>query len=70
MVVIELVEALAGREPGGTDTQLAAVGVAGGDFALQAGGEELLVGPAVGPGPFGRRSTAAAIEGACNARHR
>ena len=46
--------ALAGREPGGADAALAAVGLAGGDLALQAGGEELLVGPGLGPGPLGQ----------------
>ena len=45
---------LAGREPGGADAALAAVGLAGGDLALQAGGEELLVGPGLGAGPLGQ----------------
>ena len=53
MVEVELVEALAGGEAGGADAQFAAVGGAGGDFAFQAGGEELFMGPAVGPGSFG-----------------
>ena len=53
VVEVELVEGLAGREAGGADAELAAVGLAGGDLAFEAGGEELLVGPAVGAGPFG-----------------
>ena len=53
MVEVELVEALAGGEAGGADAELAAVGGAGGDFAFQAGGEELFVGPAVAAGSFG-----------------
>jgi hypothetical protein len=44
-VVVELLQALASREPGGVDAALAAMGFSGGDLALQAGGEELLVGP-------------------------
>jgi hypothetical protein len=39
--------------PGGADAAFAAVGFAGGDLTLQAGGEELLVGPRFGLGPFG-----------------
>ena len=40
-------------EAGGADAALAAMGFAGGDLALQAGGQELLVGPALSPGAFG-----------------
>ena len=54
VVEVELLQGLAGREPGGADPALAAVGLAGGDLALQAGGQELLVGPGLGPGPFGQ----------------
>ena len=54
VVEVEVLEGLAGREPGGADAALAAVGFAGGDLALQAGGEELLVGPALGAGPLGQ----------------
>ena len=53
---------LAGREPGGADAALAAVGLAGGDLPLQAGGEELLVASRTRPGPArraGRRTPAA-----------
>jgi hypothetical protein len=54
VVVVELLQALAGREAGVADAALAAVGFAGGDLALQAGGQELLMGPALGAGPFGQ----------------
>jgi hypothetical protein len=37
MVEVELFDAFAGREPGGPDAVFAAVGVPGGDLALQAG---------------------------------
>jgi hypothetical protein len=43
VVVVELLQALGGGEPRGADAPFAAVGFAGGDFALAAGGEELLV---------------------------
>ena len=54
VVEVELLQALAGREPGGADAALTAVGLAGGDFALQAGDQELLVRPGLGAGPFGQ----------------
>ena len=54
VVEVELLQALAGREPGGADAALAAVGLPGGDLALQAGGQELLVGPGLGAGPLGQ----------------
>jgi hypothetical protein len=54
VVVVELLQALAGREAGGADAALAAVGLAGGDLALQAGGQELLMGPGLGAGPLGQ----------------
>ena len=54
VVEVELLEALAGWEAGGPDTSLAAVGLAGGDFALQAGDQELLVRPGLLTGPFGQ----------------
>ena len=53
VVEVELLQALAGREPGGPDPALAAVGVAGGDLPLQAGDQELLVRPGLLPGPGG-----------------
>ncbi len=37
MIKVELFDAFAGREPGGPDAVFAAVGVTGGDLALQAG---------------------------------
>ena len=52
VVEVELLEALAGREPGGADAALTAVGLPGGDLALQAGDQELLMGPGLRPGPF------------------
>jgi hypothetical protein len=52
VVEVELLQALAGREAGGTDASFTAVGFAGGDLALQAGGEELLMRPGLGPGPI------------------
>jgi hypothetical protein len=54
VVVVELLQALARREAGGADAPFAAVGFPGGDLALQAGGQELLVGPALGAGPLGQ----------------
>ena len=50
MVEVELLQRLAGRETGGADAALPAVGFPGGDFPLQAGDEELLVGPGLGRG--------------------
>lgn len=52
VVEVEVLEALAGRETRGADAVLAAVVLAGGDLALKAGGQELLVAPALGPGPL------------------
>jgi len=43
VLVVELLQGLAGREPGGPDPALPAVGLPRRDFALQAGDEELLV---------------------------
>jgi hypothetical protein len=54
MVEVELLQALARREAGGADAALAAVGLAGGDLALQAGSQELLMGPALSAGAFGQ----------------
>src|SRR3954469_20950494 len=45
VVEVELLEALACREPGGADAALAAVRFAGGDLPLQASDQELLVAP-------------------------
>jgi hypothetical protein len=54
VVVVELLQALAGGEPGGADAALAAVGLAGGDLALQAGGQELLMRPVLRAGALGQ----------------
>ena len=54
VVEVELLQRLAGREPGGADAAFAAVGLAGGDLALQAGDQELLMGPGLGAGPLGQ----------------
>jgi hypothetical protein len=54
IVEVELLQTLAGRESGGADPAFAAVGVAGGDLALQASGQVLLVRPGLGPGPLGQ----------------
>ena len=53
VVEVELLQALAGREPGGPDSALSAVGVAGGDLTLQAGRQVFLMGPGLGPSPLG-----------------
>ena len=53
VVEVELLDALASREPGGADPALSAVGVAGGNLALQAGRQILLMGPGLGPRPLG-----------------
>ena len=70
MVEVEVLDGLSRREPGGADADLTAVGLAGGDLALQAGGEELLVAPALGRARSASRSTEAASDGAFSARHR
>jgi hypothetical protein len=43
VVEVGLLQTLAGREAGGAEAALAAVGLPGGDLALEAGGQELLV---------------------------
>jgi hypothetical protein len=68
VVEVELLQALAGGEAGSADAALTAVGLSGGDLALQAGGQELLVGPALGAGAFGQAAgglpQAGGLEGA------
>jgi hypothetical protein len=54
VVEVELLQALAGREAGGADPALPAVGFAGGDLALQTGDEEFLVRPGLRTGPLGQ----------------
>ncbi len=48
VVEVELLQGLAGWEPGSADPAFPAVALAGGDLPLQAGDEELLVDPARG----------------------
>jgi hypothetical protein len=70
VVEVEVLEGLAGGEPGGPDAELTAVGLAGGDLPLEAGGEELLMRPALGSGPLREPVDGLASEGALSARHR
>ena len=60
---VEVVERLPGRESGGPDPDLPAVGRPGGHLTFQAGSQELLVGPVLAPSPF-----AQAIDGGCQGR--
>ena len=53
VVEVEVLDRLAGGEPGGPDPVSRAVGAAGGDLGLQAGGEVFLVGPAAVAGGGG-----------------
>src|SRR5690606_9918613 len=64
VVIVEVLEGFAGREAGGADTGLAAVCVAGGDFALQAGVQDSARARSAS------RSIAAASEGALSTRVR
>jgi hypothetical protein len=72
VVVVEVLEGLAGGEVDGADATLTAVVLASGDLAFEAGGEELLEGPAVGTGPFGeqvdRRRQRRGLQGATQER--
>ena len=52
VIEVELLQGLAGRELRGPDPALPAVGFAGGDLPVQAGGQELLMGPGLGAGPL------------------
>src|SRR5690349_17479686 len=52
VVEVELLQRFSGREPGSADAALTAVGLSGGDFALQARREKLLMGPGLCAGPF------------------
>ncbi len=54
VVEVELLQRFSGGEPRRADAALTAVGLAGGDLALQARGEELLEGPPLGAGPLGQ----------------
>ena len=53
MVEVEFLDAFAGWEPGGPDAVFTAVGVAGGDLALQAGRQVFLMRPGFAAGPLG-----------------
>ena len=53
-VAVEVLERLAGGEPGGPDPQLGAGGVAGGDLTVEDRGEVVLVGPAGVAGVVGQ----------------
>jgi hypothetical protein len=70
MVEVELLQALAGWEPGGADAALAAVGFPGGDLTLQTGGQELLMDQPSERACSASRPTAAVTEGAFSARAR
>ena len=60
---------LAAGEPGGPDPSFAAVRVSGSDLTLQAGDQELLMRPRLGPGPLGEPvPTLSRNVGAFNAR--
>jgi hypothetical protein len=67
VVEVEFPQALAGRKPGGPHSAFAAMAVAGRDLALPAGGEILLMGPGLGPGPLGEPTGASRSVGAFNA---
>jgi hypothetical protein len=60
VVEVELLKGLAAREPGGADPAFAAVRVSGGNLALQAGGQELLMRPGLGPRPLSQPCRAVA----------
>jgi hypothetical protein len=51
---VELLQALAGREASGPDTPFPAVGLPGGDLALETGHQVLLVRPGLGAGALGQ----------------
>ena len=59
---------IAGGEPGGLDPTFAAVGVAGCDLTLQAGGQELLVAPPHGSSPLGHAGQPARVLACCGPR--
>ena len=52
---VELLERLAGGEPGGLDPALAAVALAGGDLGAQQDLGEPFIAPGLLPGPVGQR---------------
>jgi hypothetical protein len=70
MIEVEFFDAFAGREPGGPDAVFAAVGVAGGDLALQTGRQVFLVGPRFAAARSASRPAESRRLGAFNARVR
>jgi hypothetical protein len=72
VVEVEVLRALAAGEAGSADPTFTAVAVSCGDLALQAGDEELLVRPALGPARArsASRSTQSRNVGALSARVR
>jgi hypothetical protein len=54
VVEVELLQHFAGWEAGRSDAGLTAVRLPGGDLPLQAGDQELLMGPRLGPSAFGQ----------------
>ena len=64
VVEVELLEAFAGGEAGGADAAFAAVGFPGGDLALEAGDQELLVVQPSARARSASRPMAASREGA------
>jgi hypothetical protein len=65
--VVEVLQGLAGGRPGGADAAFAAVGLAGGDLALQARSQELFVGPGRLTGALGPARDLLAQRGAFRA---
>lgn len=53
VIEVELFQVLSGWKPRSADAAFTTVGFAGGDLALQAGGEELFMAPVLGAGTFG-----------------
>jgi hypothetical protein len=70
VVEVEVLEGLDRGHPGGSDPQLGAGGVAGGDFTFQDGGQVLLVGPAGVAGVVGQAGGGSVIRGAFSAAAR
>ena len=68
VVVVEVLQGLAGREPGGADAAFPAVGFPGGDLALQGGDQELLRPQDSARPRSSRRGTASRRVGAFSAR--
>jgi hypothetical protein len=67
---VEVLQRLAGGEPGGLDPGLAAVAVAAVDLGLQQRGGELLIAPVLGAGAVGELGQRRAAAGALSARNK